>query len=79
MAFFGLGEIDHRAGLHAARDRVRNALDLDGVAAAAQHVLRRLRLQPRDQAGDLAGADVERGHDSACAWRETGFIFGVTP
>ena len=30
------------------------------VAAPAQHVLRRLRLEPRDQADDLAGADVER-------------------
>ena len=34
--------------------------DLDGMAPPAQHLLRRLRLEPRDQAGDLAGADVER-------------------
>ena len=36
---------------------------LHAVAAPAQHVLRRLRLEPCDQADDLAGADIERGDD----------------
>ena len=59
-ACFGLGEIDHGAGLHAARLGVADAENLDAVAAPPQHVLRALRLEPRDQADDLAGADVER-------------------
>ena len=56
-----LGEIDHGAGLHAARERVAEADHLDRVGAPRQHVLRRARLEARDQAGDLAGADIERG------------------
>ncbi len=75
----GLGEVDHGAGLDAARERVAEAEDLDGVAAAAQHFLRRARLQPRDQAGDLAGADVERGDEPRRASGDSGFIFGVRP
>ena len=45
------------------------------VAAPAQHVLRRLRLEPRDHAGDLAGADVEAG-DYRCAARRHRFHLG---
>ena len=60
---FRLGEIDHGAGLHAARERVAEADDVDGMGAPAQHVLRSARLEPRDQAGDLAGADIERGDE----------------
>ena len=37
---FRLGEIDHGAGLHAARERVAEADDVDRMGAPAQHVLR---------------------------------------
>ena len=61
-----LDQIDDRAGLHAARRGVGEADDAHAVAAPAQHVLWPLRLQPRDHADDLAGADVEAGdHDRA--------------
>ena len=40
------------------------------MGAARQHVLRRARLQPRDRAHDLAGADVERAHDRRAAARD---------
>src|SRR5262249_37566967 len=56
-------QIDHGAGFHAARLGVTEAEHLDRVAAPAQHFLRRARGEPTDQAGDLAGADVERAHD----------------
>ena len=39
-----LDQIDHRAGLHAARRRMGKAHDAHAVAAPAQHILRRLRL-----------------------------------
>src|SRR3954463_16171928 len=32
------------------------------MGTTAQRVVRRRRLQPRDHAGDLAGADIERRH-----------------
>ena len=57
----GLGQIDHGAGLHAARRGMGEAEHAHAVAAPAQHVLRRLRLEPRDHADDLAGADIEGG------------------
>src|SRR5205085_4344080 len=41
----------------------------DGMAAAAQRVARRTRLQPRDHAGDLAGADIERRHQRGALLR----------
>ena len=68
--FFGLGEIDHAAGLHAARGGMAEADHLDGVAAAGQDLLRRMRLEPRDQADDLARADVERGDERAAPRRD---------
>ena len=37
----GLGEIDHRAGLHAGGDGVADAEHFDGMAAPAQDILRR--------------------------------------
>ena len=54
-----LDQVDHAAGFHAARRGVGEAQNAHTVRAPAQHVLRRLRLEPRDEAGDLAGADVE--------------------
>ncbi len=75
----GLGKIDHRAGLHAARKRVAEADDVDRMGAPAQHVLRRPRLEAPDQAGDLAGADIERGDQHRTASAISGFIFGVRP
>ena len=41
----------------------------DRMAAAAQGFVRRARLQPRDHAGDLAGADVERSHQRGALLR----------
>src|SRR6185437_66245 len=43
--------------------------DAHAVAAPAQHVLRHLRLEPRDQTGDLAGTDIETGDDRRAARR----------
>ncbi len=40
------------------------------MAAAGQHLLRRVRPQPRDQAGDLARTDIERGDQSAAPRRD---------
>ena len=45
-------------------------IDLDGVAAAREHLLRRVRPQPCDHADDLARADVERGDERAVARRD---------
>src|SRR6266849_8569360 len=63
-------EIDHVAGLHAKRLGMAETDDLDGVAASAQHVLGRLRLEPGDQAGDLAGTDVKRGDERGAPRRQ---------
>src|SRR5262249_54116734 len=63
------GEIDHRAGLDAARLDLAVADQLNGMAAAAQRIVRRAWLQPRDHAGDLAGADVERSRQRAALVR----------
>ena len=65
----GLGEVDDGAALDAARFGVTDAEDFDAVAPAPQHFLRILRLEPRDQADDLAGADVEHGDDRRTARR----------
>ena len=67
---FGLGEIDHTARLGAARGRMAEADHLDGMAPAGQHLLRRMRPQPRNQAGDLARADIERGNKRAAPRRD---------
>src|SRR5215213_5663418 len=40
------------------------------MGAPWQHVLRRARLQLRDRAHDLAGADIERGDDGGAAARD---------
>ena len=45
----GRRDVDHAAGLHALRLGVADAEHLDRMGAARQHVLRRARLQPRDQ------------------------------
>src|SRR5262249_25906449 len=66
----GFGEIDHGAGLDAAGAGVADAEDLDGVRAPAQRLLRHARLQPSDQAGDLAGADVEHGNERRALERQ---------
>ena len=42
---------------------------LDRMAASAQGVAGRARLEPRDHAGDLAGADVEGGHERSAILR----------
>ena len=68
--FLGIDKIDDRAGLHAARAGVRKADHLDRVASAAQCVALRIGRQPRDQARDLAGADVERDHQRRTARRQ---------
>src|SRR5207245_5753026 len=56
------GEIAHGACLDAARLDLAVADQVHRMGAAAQRVVRRRRLQPRDHAGDLAGADIERRH-----------------
>ena len=56
----GLDKIDHRPRLHAARQGMTKADHLDRVRAPAQRVLRCVRPQPRDQAGDLASSHIER-------------------
>src|SRR5713226_6320778 len=63
------GEIDDRAGLYAVRLDLAVSDQLDGMAAAAQGVARRARLQPRDHAGNLAGADIERRHQRGALLR----------
>ena len=68
--FLGRRDVDHGAGLHALRLGVADAEHLDRMGAARQHVLRRARLQPRDHADDLAGADVERAHDRGAPARD---------
>src|SRR5581483_6971805 len=64
------GEIDDGAAFHPARGDMTEAEDLDAMAATPQHLLWRLRLEARDQAGDLAGADVERGDHGLAARRD---------
>ncbi len=66
---FAFGEIHHRAGLDAARLDLAVADQLDGMASAAQSLARRARLQPRDHAGNLAGADIERRHQRGALLR----------
>src|SRR6266853_3137571 len=66
---FAFGQIDHRAALHAARLDLAVPDQFDGMAASAQGVTRRARLQPRNHAGDLAGADIERGHQRGALLR----------
>src|SRR5258706_453401 len=63
------GEIDDRPRLYAVRLDLAVSDQLDGMAAAAQGVARRARLQPRDHAGDLAGADIERRHQRGALLR----------
>src|SRR5450631_4450172 len=63
------GEIDHGACLDAARLDLAVTDQLDGMAAPAQRVVRRARLQPRDHAGDLAGADIEGCHQRGALLR----------
>src|SRR6476660_3121898 len=63
------GEIDHRAGLYVVRLDLAVSDQLDGMAAAAQGVARRARLQPGDHAGNLAGADIERCHQRGALLR----------
>ena len=67
---FRLGKIDHGARLHAAGKRVAKADDVDRMGAQAQHVLGRPRLEAPDQAGDLAGADIERGDEHRTVGRQ---------
>jgi hypothetical protein len=55
-------EIDHRAGLDAARLDMAEPDQFDRMGTPAQRVARRTGLQPRNQTGDLAGADVQRSH-----------------
>src|SRR5450631_1173854 len=71
------GEIDHGACLDAARLDLAVADQLDGMAAPAQSVIRRARLQPRDHAGNLAGADIERRHQRAALLRHRARLRGL--
>src|SRR6185312_4077685 len=66
---FGLREVDDRPALHATGFGMADAQDFDGMAAPPQHLLRRLRLEPRDDANDLAGADIESRHNRRAAGR----------
>ena len=68
----GSGQIDHRPTLDPVRDRVAEAEHLDRMTASAQRFTLRVGTQLRDQAGDLAGADVER-HDQRGAPRRDRF------
>src|SRR6476659_3532632 len=63
------GEIDDPASFYAARLDLAVADQLDRMAAAAQGVTRRARLQPCDHAGNLAGADIERSHQRGALLR----------
>src|SRR5258706_1075330 len=56
------GEIDDRAGLYAMRLDLAVSDQLDGMAAAAQGVTPRVRLQPLVHPGHLPGADLDRSH-----------------
>src|SRR5487761_2336583 len=57
-----LDQVDYAAGFHTAGRGMGKSENAHAVRAPPQHVLRRLRLEPGDQAGDLAGADIEAGH-----------------
>src|SRR5436190_750798 len=73
---FDLRQIDHRTGLHAARLGVANAENLDAVGTPAQRVLRTLRFESRNQADDLAGADVQPRDDGRTARRHRPHLRG---
>ena len=60
-------EIDDRAGLDAARALMADAQHLAAMGAPAQRVGALHRRQPRDQADDLRGADVEHRKHRALA------------
>src|SRR5947209_5899408 len=55
--------IEDGTGLDAARLDLAVADQLDGVGTATQGVVRRARLEPRNHARNLAGADVKRSHE----------------
>src|SRR6266853_3646454 len=74
---FAFGQIDHRAAFYAARLDLAVANEFDGMAASAQGVVRRARLQPRDHAGDLAGADIERSHQRGALLRHRARLRGL--
>ena len=65
----GAVEVDDDAGLHAVRFLVADADDLHLVGAAAQHLALAARAQLRDDAADLAGADVEHRDDAGAPLR----------
>src|SRR5439155_5228150 len=54
----------------AARPGVADTEHLDAVAASAQRFLRTARFQPCNQAGDLAGANIERADDRRAPRRD---------
>ena len=60
-------KVDDRAALHSVRALMADAEHLAPVRAAAQRARRLHRAQPRDQADDLRGADVENRQDRALA------------
>src|SRR5260221_6384550 len=63
--FFGFDQINNRTALHTARRGMGKSQKPHAVAAPAQDVLWCLRLEPRDQADDLAGANIECGDNSS--------------
>jgi len=75
-ACFAFGQIDHRAGLDAARLDLAVTDQFDGMGPPAQGVARRARLQPRDHAGNLAGADIGATPPARCASAASGGSLG---
>src|SRR5262249_5446213 len=67
---FGLREVHDGARFHAAGNGMTEADNFDGVRAAAQNILRRMRPELPDQAHDFAGANVESGDDRRAATRQ---------
>src|SRR5262249_6513367 len=76
-SLFGFRQVDHGAGLHAARHNMARSDDLDRVRAPPQDVLGRLRFEPRDQAHDLAGADIKRTDERGSQWRQRPRLWGL--
>ena len=76
---FGFGEIDHGAGLDAARQRMAEAEHLDRVAALRQHVLGLARLEAARSGTRSCWCRRRARRPARSACGDSGFIFGVRP
>src|SRR6266853_5571759 len=63
-------EMSSLPGFHSARHDMTVSDHLDRMGPPAQSILWRLRFEPRNQAHDLAGADVKRANQRRPFWRK---------